>query len=204
MKEQILNVVVVEDDAIIAKHIQNELLAIGHKVVGVAHDSEAALDMIYNRKPTFLILDINIEGTKDGIEIADIVNKKYDIPFIFLTAFSDPQTLERARKVRPCGYIVKPFRARDLLSSIAIGLYNFNNRKRERKLDYDIINNAIIEALSRREFEVLEGIMEGLTNAQIAEQQFVSLSTIKYHSQNIYAKLNVKNRSSAIRRVMEF
>ena len=197
-----LKIVVVEDDAIIAKHIENELNAIGHLVVGVAHDSETALDMISNRKPNFLMLDINIEGTKDGIEVAEIVNQKYDMPFMFLTAFSDADTLARARKVRPCGYIVKPFKARDLISNLTIGLYNFENRKKNQSLTIDRLNTLIDEALTQREFDVLAGIMQGFTNAQIAEKNFVSLSTVKFHSQNIFAKLGVKNRSSAISKVV--
>ena len=203
MEEENQDVIIVEDDAIIAAHISKQLKSLGHHVVGIAHHSEVALDMIYARKPTFLILDINIEGSKDGIEVAKIVNEKYNIPFLFLTAYSDPETLSRARAVRPCGYIVKPFRPRDLASSIAIGLFNFTHRKANTSLDISKINHAIDEVLTTREFEVLSGIMQGLTNAQIADQHFVTLSTIKYHTRNIYAKLNVKNRTSAINKIIE-
>ena len=200
--EQKLRVLIVEDEVLIAKHIEDILQSENFTVVGIAHDSETALDYISNRDPQFIILDINIDGQKDGIEIAEIVKDNYDIPFMFLTALSDISTLDRAKKVNPSGYIVKPFKTRDLISSITIGLYNFEFKKTEAQLTLDQANKRSIEDLSQKEFEVLLDITEGFTNAQIAKKQFVSLSTVKFHTQNIYSKLDVKNRTSAIKKVL--
>ena len=197
-----LKVLIVEDEVLIAKHIEDALQNSDFNVIGIAHDSETALDYIHNRDPEFIILDINIDGQKDGIEVAEVVKANYDVPFMFLTALSDIQTLDRAKKVNPCGYIVKPFKTRDLVSSITIGLYNHEFKKTDKKLTLDQVNNQAAEDLSQKEFDVLLDITEGFTNAQIAKKQFISLSTVKFHSQNIYSKLDVKNRTSAIKKVM--
>ncbi len=194
-------VLIIEDEAIIAKHIEDILIENDFSSVGIAHDSETALDYIYSRQPQLLILDINIDGSKDGIEVAEIVKEKYDIPVIFLTALSDLHTLDRAKKVNPCSYIVKPFNTKDLISSIIIGLYNYDFMKQSKQLDLANVNRIALHPLSPKEYEVLLDIKDGLTNAQIAKKQYLSLSTIKFHLKNIYNKLDVQNRTSAIRKV---
>jgi len=198
-----LRILIVEDEVMIAKHIEDVLLHNNYSIVGIAHDSESALDYIHSRSPQLVILDINIEGSKDGVEVAEVVREKYDIPIVFLTALSDVQTLERAKKVTPSAYIVKPFKPKDLISSIVIGLYNYDFRKQSKELSIQKVNTIASPAFSNKEYEVLLDIKEGLTNAQIAKKQFLSLSTIKFHSKNIYEKLDVKNRTSAIKKVME-
>ncbi len=198
------SVIIVEDEVLIAKHIEDTLINEGFKVIGVAHDSSSALDIINNRNPDLLILDVNLGSDKDGIGIAEIVKVKYDIPFFFLTALSDSLTLDRAKKVNPCGYIVKPFKPRDLISSITIGLYNYEYKKSTSKLTLKDVNSKALKKLSQKEFEVLLDIADGFTNAQIAKKQFVSLSTVKFHSKNIYSKLDVQNRTSAIKKVLGF
>ena len=135
--------------------------------------------------------------------IALIVKEKYDIPFIFLTALSDAVTLERAKIAQPCAYLVKPYKTVDLHSSLAIGLSNFQSQQKEEEgLTLEKVNQVAQSPLSAREFDVLYDIIQGLTNAQIAEKHFVSMSTVKWHGQNIYAKLGVKNRTSAVEKVL--
>lgn len=197
-----LKVLIVEDEVMIARHIEDILVSNQYTIVGIAHDSEAALDYVYSRSPELIIMDINLEDKKDGIELAQIVKEKYDIPIVFLTAHSDVETLHRAKEVNPCAYIVKPFKDKDLISSIVIGMYNYEFRKHSKELDLNKVNEIALQPLSKKEFEVLLDIKEGLTNAQIAKKQFLSLSTIKFHSKNIYEKLDVKNRTSAIKKVM--
>ena len=201
--EKQLNVLIVEDEVLIAKHIEETLISNNFKVIGIAHDSEYALDLIANRSPDFIMLDIHIDGSRDGIDLAEIIKENYDIPFLFLTAFSDFDTLERAKKVNPCAYLVKPFKPRDLISSITIGLYNYDLRKKSSGRTLESINKKTTSPISPKEFEILEDIMQGFTNAQIAKKQFISLSTVKFHTQNIYTKLDVKNRASAIRKMIE-
>jgi len=202
MEDQKLKILIVEDEVLIAKHIEDALSENGFFPVGIAHDSETALDYLNNRNPDFVVLDINIDGSRDGIDVAHIIKDNYDVPFMFLTALSDMNTLDRAKKANPCGYIVKPFKTRDLVSSITIGLYNYEFRKSNQELTLEAVNNHAVDPLSQKEFDILMDITEGFTNAQIAKKQFISLSTVKFHTQNIYTKLDVRNRTSAIKKVL--
>ncbi len=197
-----VKILIVEDEVIIAKDIAAYLEIAGYMVIGIAHDSEKALDYIHSLAPDFILLDINIEGTKDGIEVAEVIKKKYDIPFIFLTSYSDKETLSRAKEVNPSGYIVKPFDEHDLMSSITIALHNYQQTKLKNELTLDKINSIAYTPLTEKEFEVLEDLSKGMTNNQIAEKQFVSINTVKFHIKNIFIKLDVINRSSAINKIL--
>lgn len=199
---EVLNVLVIEDDILIGRLIEQHLMEVGHRVLDIIHNSEIALDKIHNLKPDLILLDINIEGTKDGIEVGMVIKDKYNLPFIFLSALSDPNTLARAREAQPCAYLVKPYKAKDLYSSISIGMFNFQSRKQENKLSLDKVNQKALAPLTDREYDLLEDIVEGLTNSQISAKENVSLSTVKWHLQNIYSKLGVKNRTSAVKKVM--
>jgi AmiR/NasT family two-component response regulator len=118
-----VKVLIVEDEPIISADIEFTLGARDYKVVGIAHSSLKALDMLASRQPDMFILDINIKGDKDGIELAEIIREKYHIPPLFLISYSNKATLERVKPTLPCGYIVKPFKERDLLSSVEIALF---------------------------------------------------------------------------------
>lgn len=199
---QKLKVLIVEDDAIIAQLIEHHLMEFGHHVLDVAHNSERALDLIHNLKPDLVLLDIHILGSKDGIQVAEVIRSKYDIPFIFLTALSDKGTLERAKDVRPSGYIVKPFKASDLETSISIGMSNYEMRHHPKELTLETINEVALSDLSNKEFDVLMEMTKGFTNQQIGLNQNMSSNTVKWHTQNIYSKLGVKNRIAAVQLVL--
>lgn len=197
-----LRIVVVEDDAVIGMKITHDLEELGHQVISTEYNSQSALEVIHSQRPDLILLDINIDGTMDGIDVAMIIREKYNIPFIFLTALSDQNTLQRAKVANPCAYLVKPYKTIDLHTSITIGLFNFEDKSDHKNLTITDVNVIALSPLSDREFEILLDISRGLSNAQIAEKQFVSLSTIKWHLQNIYSKLDVKNRISAVKKVM--
>lgn len=194
-----LNVIVVEDEAVIAQLLEFHVIQAGHNVLDIAHNSERALDLVHNLQPDLVLLDINILGERDGIQVGKIIKDKYKIPIIFITALSDMDTLKRAAEVQPVSYLVKPYKKDDLLAAMAIGMFNYQNRQQERSVTIELINGAALSPLSEKEYEVLLDISQGLTNDQIATKQFLSLNTIKWHSGNIYSKLGVKNRTEAAR-----
>lgn len=201
--DQALSILIVEDDAIIAQLIQHHLIQFGYKVVGIIHNGDRALDAIHNLNPDLVLLDINIEGTKDGIDIAKIIESKYDLPYLFITALSDSLTLNRLHKLNPLAYIVKPFKEEDLKVSIALGIVNFKRRAANNSLSIEEINAIADSPLSQKEYEILIEISKGLSNNQIAQQKDLSTNTVKWHTQNIYAKLNVKNRTSAVKMLVD-
>jgi DNA-binding NarL/FixJ family response regulator len=201
-----IKVLIVEDDPLIAIDIEQILNNLNFRVSGTAYNPEDALLSLKNNTPDIVLLDVNLDSDKDGIDVAEIINEKYQLPFIYLTAHADKTTLERAKKTKPAGYIIKPFDERDLLAGIEIGLYNYSQLKMAQRpqLSINNINRHLKTHISEREFTVLAAIYEGKTNEQMANEQSVSINTIKTHISNLYFKLDVTSRTSAIAKVISF
>lgn len=113
---------IVEDEFIEAKNLERILLKAGYKVCGTAKSVSAALDMVAEEQPEFVLIDIFLKGPKTGIDLATALRQQ-DIPFLFISANSDPATLEAAKKTSPYGFLVKPFRERDVLVMLEIAIY---------------------------------------------------------------------------------
>lgn len=193
-----IRVLVVEDEPLIAEDIRETLDNIDFEVSGVAYDSDAALLELAENTPDIVLLDVNLGSELDGIDIAAIINKKYQIPFIYLTSYADRATVDRAKHTRPMGYIVKPFDERDLFTTLEIALHNFSQAQPKIELDLEVLNAKLLGKLTQKEFEILTSIFEGKTNRQMAEEHFISLNTIKTHVKNLYDKLDVHTRTQAI------
>lgn len=120
---------IVEDELLIAEKIKHLLLEIGYSVCEPVSTYEDALEMIQSEKPDLLLLDINLNDPKDGIDIARKVNERYQLPFIFLTANSDSGTIERAKAVKPYAYLVKPYTKDELFAAVEIAFNNYRTAK---------------------------------------------------------------------------
>ncbi|MEO8149978.1 MAG: response regulator [Bacteroidia bacterium] len=120
---------IVEDELLIAEKIKTHLISMGYEVCEPVSSYEEALEMIDAEKPDMLLLDINLNNKKDGIHIAEKVNQKYKLPFIFLTANSDMETIERAKEVKPNAYLVKPYTKEELYAAIEIAFNNYSKTK---------------------------------------------------------------------------
>ena len=198
-----LKVLIVEDEPIIAEHIAVYLNNANFVVSSIAYDDEEAFMQLKTNTPDAAILDINLDSDKDGIQIADFINKNYPLPFIFLTSYADKETLERAKTVEPWGYIVKPFNEKTLQASLEMAISNFAQKSNQHhpKLNLEKINKHLLTPLTEREFEVLQWIYEGKTNQQIADAIYVSVNTIKKHINNSYLKIDAVSRATAITRL---
>lgn len=117
------HVVIVEDEVIIAMDMQQCLEEFGYIVDDVCNNADDALLCIKSYKPDVVLLDIKLEGDKDGTEIAEIIQDELKIPVIYVTAHSDEQTLQSAQVTRPYGYIIKPVDENQLNSAIKIALF---------------------------------------------------------------------------------
>lgn len=132
--KQKTSILIVEDEAIIAKDLSFMLSDLGYHIVGTAYTADDALDILEHIQVDLIMLDINIEGEKDGIQLAEIVNAKYKVPFIYLTSFSDKATVSRAKSTEPIGYLVKPVVEQDLMTTIEISLHQYNTRQSKAKV----------------------------------------------------------------------
>ncbi len=116
-------ILVVEDERIVAQDIEATLEQLGYDVVATVGTGEAAIEAVDRLRPDLVMMDIHLGDGIDGVEAADRIRLRHTIPVIFLTAYTDAQTLDRAKITEPYGYIVKPFDDREIHTAIQIGLY---------------------------------------------------------------------------------
>ena len=119
-----ISILVVEDEALIGQHLSLSLQDEGYRVIGVAGSFDEAIEMVEQERPDFALLDINLDGLLDGIDLAGELRRRFQLPFIFITSNTDSRTIARAKVTQPAGFIVKPFQTGDLRPSIEIALYN--------------------------------------------------------------------------------
>ncbi len=195
-------VLIVEDEVFIAEDLKRAIEKLGYEVCEVCYDSESALDAVFKHLPDMVLLDINIRGSRDGIDVAEIIQREYQIPFIFLSSLSDKSTLERAKQTMPMGYLVKPFKDVDLLTTIEMAIFKFSSEIRRKNLDKDYMDSLIDHPLSAKEYDILLDVIDGMNNSQIARKHFISVNTVKTHVKNLFTKLDVSDRVSAVRKVV--
>jgi signal transduction histidine kinase len=140
------SVLIVEDEAIVALSIEKRLKNLHLTVTGTVATGEDAVAAVQQRPPDLILMDIHLHGEMDGIDTAQIIQKQYDIPVIYLTAYADDETIGRAVETGAYGYLVKPFGERDLHSSIKLVL---SRHRVERQLK----NRQAQLAATNRELE---------------------------------------------------
>lgn len=123
--DQSTRVLIVEDEFITLDTLRDHLEQSGYEISGDAMRADEALDILERFETDLVMLDINLKGEKDGIWLAEQIRQHYHIPFIFLTAYSDGDTVQRAAKTNPYGYLVKPFTRADIFSAIEVALTNY-------------------------------------------------------------------------------
>jgi CheY-like chemotaxis protein len=116
------SILLVEDDDIIARVEDWRLKNLGYAVCGRATTGAEAMELVVNKKPDLVLMDINIKGNIDGIETAKMIRKGFNIPVIYVTSQSDGATLKRAKETKPDGFIIKPFDDNDLRVAIELAL----------------------------------------------------------------------------------
>jgi signal transduction histidine kinase len=126
-------VLVVEDEGIVATHIQVSLEELGYAVPEIAASGEEALRLARALRPNLVLMDILLDGDLDGIDTATALRLELGVPVVFLTANSDEPTLARAREAAPYGYLLKPFNHRELRSTIEIALHRHNLEEQGKK-----------------------------------------------------------------------
>lgn len=137
-------VLIVEDESIVAKDIQQSLEKLGYDVIGTAPTGENAITLALEKHPDVVLMDIMLKGEKTGVEAADEIRSKLDIPVIYLTAYADEKTLSKAKVTEPYGYIIKPFKEVDLHTTIEMALYKHGREsevRKERDMLYQIMDS---------------------------------------------------------------
>ena len=139
-----INILVVEDESIVAKDIQNSLRKLGYNVPAIISTGEEAIVAAEQHKPDLIMMDIMLKGELSGIEAADQIRQKFDIPVIYLTAYADESTLAKAKVTEPYGYIIKPFKEIDLHTTIEMALYKHGKESEMRK-ERDLYSSIVLD-----------------------------------------------------------
>ncbi|MFH1039359.1 MAG: response regulator [PVC group bacterium] len=149
MKKRIM---IVEDEGIVARDLEKTLLRLGYEVTAVVHSGPEAVRRAVREKPDLVLMDIVLPGEMDGIAAAAQIRARANVPIIYLTAYADNEILQRAMVTTPFGYILKPFRERELYTNIETALCRHAMEEEREKLF-----NELQEALAR--IKTLEGIL---------------------------------------------
>lgn len=193
-----LSVLIVEDEPLIANDIREICLDFGIRVAGIAYSFAQARDLLETQSVDYVLLDIKLGDNDDGLVLGKLLHEDYFIPFSYVTSFSDSSTLTAARSTHPNGYLVKPFRPKDILIQIQLG-YDISLRNTKHEIPtFEEVNKRISDALSTREYDVLIEVCKGKSNKEIADSLFVSMNTVKSHLKNIFFKFEIKSRAELL------
>jgi DNA-binding NarL/FixJ family response regulator len=198
--EASLRILVVEDERLVAMSLQRQLQTLGYTVVGRTASGDAAIELAGKLRPDVVLMDIYLEGEIDGISAAAEIQSQFQLPVIYLTAFSNREILDRAKLTEPAGYILKPYEDRELQVVIETAVYR--HRAEEQRLAnltaqlqpaHEVGEAEYASRLTPREREVMFLIVSGKTQKQIAAQLEVSIQTAAKHRARVLQKVNVHN-----------
>jgi two-component system, response regulator PdtaR len=199
-------ILVVEDERITAEDIKSGLECAGYNVPALVSSGEDAIEKAGKLKPDLVLMDIKLKGNMDGIEAAEQIKYLYNIPVIYLTAYSDEYTVQRAKITEPSGYIIKeetgllrkPFEESELHTAIEITLHRHKMEK-----DHDIllsemvknINDAVIATNADGRIKLMNSLAESLTGWELNDamdkelkEVFTPLKSLKKSLNDLYIK----------------
>jgi len=125
---------IIEDEILIAEELKERLSRLGYSVVGAVDSADEGIAIATRELPDVVLVDIRLKGGKDGIQAAREIRQRVDLPIVFVTAYSDPLTVERVKRTDHDGFILKPFHRHDLQSTIQIAMERHRIRKKRRTM----------------------------------------------------------------------
>jgi DNA-binding LytR/AlgR family response regulator len=141
MEREKIKIVIVEDEFVIAEDIRLRLEDSGYEVLAIFDNAEKAISFITKEIPDIILVDINLVGAMDGIELVKQVQLKMQLPIVYITANSDKATYDRARATHPNAFLIKPFTSANLLASVDLALFNFSTGHVIEQIERHIIPN---------------------------------------------------------------
>lgn len=194
-------VLIVEDEPIIAADLSVQLKKAGMEVLETLEDGQSTLDFVDHTKPDVLILDINLFGSLDGIDVANQINKKKNIPIIFLTSNTDNKTFQRAKLTYPHAFLSKPFRISDVLHAIelALGQDEQSDENDTQYMDDRVFirnKNSLEKVLHN---DILYIVADGAYSTIVTEhKEYILSQTLKKTDKKITSKHLIKVHRSYI------
>jgi PAS domain S-box-containing protein len=171
----LMQILVVEDESVVAMDIQSRLMGLGYAVPAIIARGEDAVEECQRRRPDLVLMDIRLKGDMDGVEAARQIRARMDIPVVFLTAYADSATLERAKTTESHGYLLKPFKEGELRTTIEMALYKHKVERRVKQSEQwlstvlNSIGDAVIATDVRGRIQFMNPVAETLTGWQQEE-----------------------------------
>lgn len=177
------SILIIEDEILVARSTSAILTNYGFSVVGLATNVKQAHNLLHQNKIDLILCDINLNEDKTGIDLMEEVKLRFQIPFIFISSYSDRHTLEKADKLNPQSYLTKPFSEKQLLASV--------NR---------VFVNQPSEEMkpTEKELMVLNLIAKGHNTKSIASILRISFNTVETHRKNLLRKYDVGSMTELI------
>jgi len=152
-------ILIVEDEMIVALDIKNNLIKLGFDVVSIVTNYNDALFCIQNNSIEIILMDVNLRDSLDGIQIALEIQKTQYIPIIYLTAFSDDETIQRAIKTNPIAYLTKPFKVDELKSTILLAKFKISQLQEQpdnnlKPIGENYYYNEVVEELYFKKIQI--------------------------------------------------
>jgi len=172
-----MQILVVEDEAIVAEAIRRKLQKMGYAVPSTVSSGEEAIKKVEENNPDLVLMDIVLQGEMDGIEAAEQIRTRFNTPVVYLTAYSDDRTLLRAKITEPFGYIIKPFKERELHVAIEIALFKHEmERKLKEKEEWlsttlNSISDGVIATDSKGYVLFMNHVAQSVTGWQMEEAE---------------------------------
>ncbi len=199
-----IRILIIEDEVVIAEDLAEVCRSYGYEVLEPAFTPGDALIKLESEQVDLVLLDINLDSSINGIEIASYINNNLQIPFIYLSSYSDPKTVTEASATKPMAYITKPFKRSDIFTTVEIAIQNFNLLKSKGFPSLEKVNEKLLGKLTNREYELLSYIHQGKSNKELSELYGISINTVKSHLRNCYIKMDVKSRVEALSKMRQF
>ena len=189
------NILIVEDESIVAQDLQFILEDLGYGIPAIANTGEAAIAKVEKYHPDLILMDIRIIGELDGIQTAQIIAERFDLPIIYLTAHADEETLARAKVTAPYGYIIKPFVESELHTTIEIALYKYQQEQQLKKnvrwltTVLNSISDGVITSNQEGDITFLNPAAESLTRLSFKQ-------VLGKRASEIFVLTNAQNRQA--------
>ncbi|MEM6998818.1 MAG: response regulator [Pseudomonadota bacterium] len=195
------NILVVDDDKTTANVMQLYLESFGFKVPAIAHSGREGIELAKKLKPDLVLMDIHLGRGIDGIDSAEAIMSKLDIPVVYVTAHNDEETFQRVQMSNPYGFINKPLREDDLRTTVRLALDKTKKKPVEKKTDLDAAIKKVYD-LTNAETRLIIYLVDEPDIEIVAKKLHISVATVRTHLKHIYRKTDTKNLVALLHKIV--